>query len=167
MKVVIADTSPLNYLVLIDSVDILHRLYGTIVVPEEVLSELLDPGTPAKVMQWIHNCPEWLSIHAASNTRDAALSQLDPGERAAILLAQQYGRDALLLIDDAAGRIEASRRSIANVGTLGVLRAAARRKLLDLPSALYRLLDTNFRVSEQLVTDLITEDRIRRSGPPG
>jgi predicted nucleic acid-binding protein len=37
MKVVVADTSPLNYLVLIESVDILPALYGEVLVPEEVV----------------------------------------------------------------------------------------------------------------------------------
>lgn len=55
---------------------------------------------------------------------DDDMTHLDPGERAAIALAQSE-RGALLLIDETAGRIEASRRGIRNTGTLGVLRAAA------------------------------------------
>ena len=77
---------------------------------------------------------------------DAGLLHLDPGERAAITLAQS-NPDRLLLIDDLAGRIEATRRRIRTTGTLGVLRAAALRELVDLPTALARLLETNFRVS--------------------
>jgi predicted nucleic acid-binding protein len=92
---------------------------------------------------------------------DAALRQLDPGERAAILLAQQE-RDVLLLIDDAAGRTEAARRGIPSTGTLGVLRAAATRQLLDLPTALKRLAATNFRVSQSLIADLLAEDFERK-----
>jgi predicted nucleic acid-binding protein len=37
MTLVIADTSPLNYLVLINEVRILPDLYGQVVVPPEVL----------------------------------------------------------------------------------------------------------------------------------
>lgn len=33
MTVVVADSSPLNYLVLLGSIDILYRLYGRILVP--------------------------------------------------------------------------------------------------------------------------------------
>jgi hypothetical protein len=40
MRVVVADTSPLNYLVLIDSVDILPQLFGRVIVPVEVVAEL-------------------------------------------------------------------------------------------------------------------------------
>ena len=85
---------------------------------------------------------------------------LDPGERAAITLAQSEP-GALLVIDDTAGRIEASRRGILNTGTLGVLRAAALRGLLDLPTTLARLLETNFRVSMELVSALLAEDAER------
>ncbi len=40
MSVVVADTSPINYLVLIDCIDVLRQLYGTVLIPFEVLSEL-------------------------------------------------------------------------------------------------------------------------------
>ena len=43
MKVVVADTSPINYLVLIDCVNVLQRLYARIVIPQEVFSELTAP----------------------------------------------------------------------------------------------------------------------------
>ncbi len=92
---------------------------------------------------------------------DPALRHLDPGERAAILLAQQEG-DVLLLIDDAAGRREAMRYGIPSTGTLGILRAAAIRQLLDLPTALKSLATTNFRVSQNLVTELLEEDSERK-----
>ena len=47
MTVVVADTSPLNYLALIDLIDVLPRLYGTVVIPQEVLSELTTRMAPA------------------------------------------------------------------------------------------------------------------------
>ena len=46
MTVVIADSSPLNYLTLIGLVDVLHRLYGTVIVPQQVITELTDPAAP-------------------------------------------------------------------------------------------------------------------------
>jgi len=161
MTVVVADTSPLNYLVLIGQIDILRGLYGRVVVPPEVLAELSDRSAPRAVLEWIQSRPEWLEVRVPREGKsDSALSQIDPGERAAILLAQEE-RDVLLLIDDAAGRVEASRRHIPNTGTLGVLRAAARRDLLDLPQALALLGATNFRVSQSLIDALIAEDSER------
>ena len=45
--VVIADTSPLNYLILIGHVDVLKELYGEVVIPRAVLVELRHPTAPA------------------------------------------------------------------------------------------------------------------------
>jgi predicted nucleic acid-binding protein len=163
MTIVVADSSPLNYLVLIDTVDLLPRLYGRILVPTEVIAELTDPVGPERVSRWAAALPDWVEVRRIPAADDPALSHLDPGERAAILLAESE-RDALLLIDDAAGRKEASRRGIPNIGTLGVLRAAALRNLEDLPTILARLTDTNFRVSASLVRQLLDEDSERKGG---
>ena len=160
MTVVVADTSPLNYLVLIESIDVLPRLYRRIVIPQEVFSELTDPDAPRPVWEWARTPPDWLEIRSAPAGNDPALFHLDPGERSAIVLARSEG-DALLLIDEAAGRLEASRRGIANTGTLGVLRAAALADLVDLRSALARLRSTNFRISQSLVDDLLAQDAER------
>ncbi|HYI97642.1 MAG TPA: hypothetical protein VEX68_29150 [Bryobacteraceae bacterium] len=69
----------------------------------------------------------------------------------------------LLIIDDAAGRLAATERGIATVGTLGVLRAASHLNMIDLPAALNRLSNTNFRVPRRLLEDLVSEDRESRS----
>jgi len=160
MTVVVADSSPLNYLTLIGSVDVLHRLYVSVVVPQQVISELIDPAAPPDVREWASNLPGWIEVRDTV-VRDDDMMHLDPGERAAIVLAQSEP-GTLLLIDETAGRIEASRRGIRNTGTLGVLRAAALKDFLDLPTALARLLATNFRVSMELVAALVAEDADRR-----
>jgi predicted nucleic acid-binding protein len=163
MTVVVADSSPLNYLVLLGSIDLLRRLYGSILVPQQVILELTNSAAPHEVKSWARALPSWIDVRSIPPNEDPALFHLDPGEQSAILLAQSE-TGALLLIDDAAGRIEASRRGILNTGTLGVLRAAAITNLVDLPSALARLLKTNFRVSMTLVEDLLAEDADRRAG---
>ena len=90
MTVVVADTSPLNCLALIGEIGILRRLYGRVVVPSEVLAELAGSGAPPEVAAWIQSRPEWLEVRVVRASQDdLALQQLDPGERAAILLAQE------------------------------------------------------------------------------
>jgi predicted nucleic acid-binding protein len=44
--IVVADTSPLNYLILIGEPNLLYRLYGRTVIPRAVLSELQASGAP-------------------------------------------------------------------------------------------------------------------------
>ena len=160
MTVVVADTSPINYLVLIGEIGILPRLYNHILIPEEVFFELMDAGAPLEVRDWTTRHPIWLEIRK-SPLPDTSLMDLDAGERSAIALAE-LETQVLLLIDESAGRLEASRRGIPNTGTLGVLRAAAIDGLVNLPSALGRLLATNFRVSKALVADLLAEDADRK-----
>jgi len=43
---VVADTSPLNYLILIDHINLLPQLYGRVLIPESVLQELSAIETP-------------------------------------------------------------------------------------------------------------------------
>lgn len=162
MKVVVADTSPINYLVLIDCVDILRRLYTRIVIPEEVFSELTDVGAPPQVAAWIRTQPPWIEVRSVpidgSLLLEASESELDAGEVAAIQLALAE-HDSLLLIDEAAGRAVASRLGVANTGTLGVLLAGTREGMVDLKASLDRLQRTNFRISQALVDKLLTEVR--------
>ena len=40
MRPVVADTGPLHYLVLIDAIDILPKLFGRVLIPEIVAVEL-------------------------------------------------------------------------------------------------------------------------------
>jgi predicted nucleic acid-binding protein len=112
MTVVIADSSPLNYLALIGSVEVLHRLYGVVVVRRQVIAELLHVAAPHDVRRWASNLPDWIDVREAVISDDD-MPHLDAGERAAIALAQSEP-DMLLLIDETAGRIEASRRGIRN-----------------------------------------------------
>ena len=49
---VIADTSPLNYLVWIGVVEILPQLYDKVVIPSEVRAELLATDAPSVVQSW-------------------------------------------------------------------------------------------------------------------
>ena len=160
MMVVVADTSPINYLILIGEIGVLQQLYHRVVIPEEVFGELMDTEAPPEVREWAAQHPVWIEIRK-SQSRDATLADLDAGEASAIALAA-LETDVLLLIDESAGRLEASRRGIPNTGTLGVLRRAAIERLVDLPSALNRLLATNFRVSKALVADLLAETADRK-----
>jgi predicted nucleic acid-binding protein len=75
---VVSDTSPLNYLVLIEAVHLLPKLVSGVLIPPTVAAELAHPRTPAVVRQWISNPPPWLEIVAPMNV-DPSLD-LDRGE---------------------------------------------------------------------------------------
>ena len=80
----------------------------------------------------------------------------------AILLAEQLGA-GLMLIDEWDGRHVAVKRGIKVTGTIGVLAAAAKSGLLDLPSAFSSLRRTNFRPPLPLMEQLLAEDASRKS----
>jgi predicted nucleic acid-binding protein len=162
--IVIADTSPLNYLVLIGEAEILQRLYGRVVIPDAVLRELQHFETPTAVSEWIARRPAWLEIERTTIPPDPALRLLGEGEREAITLALQHGPDVLLLIDEGKGRREAQRRKLRTTGTLGVLNDAASRGWVDLPSAFERLRQTTFRASPSLMQILLDRDAERKRG---
>jgi predicted nucleic acid-binding protein len=46
--IVVADTTPINYLILIEEIDILAKLYGRVVIPRVVREELQRPRTPSR-----------------------------------------------------------------------------------------------------------------------
>ncbi|MGO8788155.1 MAG: DUF3368 domain-containing protein [Terriglobia bacterium] len=150
--IVVADASPLHYLVLIHAAEILPTLYTRVLAPQTVVDELTRPGTPGAVGAWIAQAPAWLEIHP-DPPLDPTLALLDPGERAALSLALLVHADRLL-IDDWDGRAEAQRRHLLVTGTLGVLARAHQLQLLDFDVALARLSQTNFYLSKQLVDSI-------------
>jgi len=82
--IVVADTSPLNYLVLIEEIDLLPTLFGTVLIPQAVFQELQHPRTSQQVKDWIMHPPAWLELRTVTSTPSAAIMILDPGEREAI-----------------------------------------------------------------------------------
>ncbi len=151
--IVVSDTSPINYLLLIDQIDLLPHLFEKIIVPEVVRDEMLDPNAPPALQQWIANPPPWLIIRAVP-VIDATLSSLDLGEQAAITLAQTLSAD-LLIIDERLGRQIARERGISIIGTLGILDDAASQSLVDLSDSITRLQKTNFRISRSIIQALL------------
>ena len=158
--IVVTDTSPLNYLILIGEEKLLPKLFGRVIVPHVVFDELQAAGASAKVREWANNLPEWIEIKQAKLTADAALDILDAGEREAILLAQKLVAD-LLLVDDKQARQAAADFGIAITGTLGILDKAARDGLIDLEIAIEKMQKTNFRIADDLVRKLIEESEKR------
>ena len=136
--IVVADTSPINYLVLLGHIEILPKIYGEVLIPQAVYEELQDSDAPTEVRAWLSAPPAWLRISNITYQPDPRLDLLDRGEQDAILLAESLKADRLI-IDDLDGRREATTRKLPVIGTLGVLAEAARRNLLDLSQALAAL----------------------------
>jgi len=154
--IVVADTSPLVYLILIQCEHVLPALYDRVVTPRAVISELAHPQTPEAARAWAVRPPSWLHIAKPSQTIVAS-KRLGRGELEAITLAKELKAGALL-IDDRYAREEAMRHHLPIVGTLGVLGDAADAKLIDLPDAVARLRQTNFYASDALYEWLLSRN---------
>jgi predicted nucleic acid-binding protein len=162
VRLVISDTGPINYLVLIGHIDLLPILFERVIMPVAVLDELADPDAPPSVRAWIANPPNWIEVRESpAFFDDALLATLDDGERAAIALAALHPELLLLLMDDRAGVLVARKKGLAVTGTLGVLDMASQRGLLDLAEAFKRLRNTTFRCPEEIMNGLLRMQKRR------
>jgi predicted nucleic acid-binding protein len=161
MRSVVADAGPPHYLVLIEAVEVLPRLFGRVLIPDIVAAELSQAATPPAVRAWMQSAPPWLEHHQMSPPFDVS-TQRGAGERAAIELAQSVGAQ-LLLIDDRAGDLAARARGLETTGTVGVLLRAAQLDLVDLATAFTRLRSTNFRYRPELLDALLAQREARDS----
>jgi len=75
--VVVADTSPINYLILIAQIELLKQLYTRILIPPAVVAELKHPIAPKPVRDWADNAPEWVEVLSPKSR--LMLAQLDLG----------------------------------------------------------------------------------------
>lgn len=160
--IVIADTTPLHYLILIGEAEILGHLFGSILVPQAVVDELSVDRTPKTVKDWLGSKPSWLQVRQPSFELSDVAKSLGRGERAAIALAVELEADALLL-DDKRAKNEARRRNIPVITILNILEFAAEKSLLDLPGAITRLRLTNFYLpAEDAIREALERDKQRK-----
>jgi predicted nucleic acid-binding protein len=166
--IVVADPSPLNYLIRLGHPEVLQEIYGRVLVPEAVLAEMRHPEAPSEVRAWALAPPNWIELMHVREL-DATLSvELGVGEREATSLALEVRAD-LLLIDERAGRAEAESRRIPVAGTLAVLLQASLRGYFDFPEVVGRLRGFGFRVSAKVEAVMLAryEDARRSSRGPG
>ena len=94
--IVVSDTSPLNYLVLIDLQHILPELFERILIPAAVREELQSAGAPEAIARFMAAAPAWLETREVSEV-DPKLQYLDRGEREAITLAASLSAGSVLI----------------------------------------------------------------------
>ncbi len=155
-RLVIADTGPVNYLILIGYIDLLPALFEKVILPLPVRAELSATNAPTAVRSWTAALPDWLEVRETQPDFevDPLLKRLHAGEQAAIGLATDLKAD-LLLMDDRKGVIAARGKGLRVTGTLGILELAAKDGLIDFPQAIARLRRTNFRSPDALLNALL------------
>ena len=149
---VVADSSPLIFLSRAGLLEVLARVFGRVVVPAVVWAEVI--GTRPDAHGTVDlRAAAWVLVDGRT-LPDIDLG-LDPGETAAILLAEALDAD-LLLIDERAGRAIAEGRGLAVRGTLGVLvQARLSGALVALRPALDAMEAEGFRISPALMAEAL------------
>jgi predicted nucleic acid-binding protein len=162
--IVVADTTPLNYLIRLGLPDVLQEFYGRVLVPPAVLSEMRHPDAPAAVRAWALSPPAWLEETPVGELDVTLAENLGMGERQAISLALEIHAD-VLLIDEQAGRRQAEERHIFVTGTLTVLLKASLRGYCDFSEKIKQLREYGFWVSAATVAFML--DRYEKAKKQG
>ena len=122
MKIVI-DSSPLISLTVIDQLELLERLFSTVIVPQAVYREVKAAKNRSeyeRIVNFIKN-----RVYLSKEEKNMR-SKLGDGETEAITLYFELNAD-LLIIDDKKARNEAKSKNIKFLGTLGILTLAKRK----------------------------------------
>lgn len=139
-NIIISDTSCLIILTKIGALDLLHQLYKTVTITNDIL------------MEYGEQLPDWIEVQQTNDPYRQQLleMQIDKGEASAIALALE-GEDNILILDDWKARKWAERLGLSVTGTLGVIIKARNTGLIaSIKPYLYKIRDTNFRISEEL-----------------
>ncbi len=154
--IVVSDTTPIHYLILIDREFILPALFGEVLVPEEVLREMCHPNAPLVVREWAGSTPDWVVTRSAN--ADDFIDGLDVGETAAINIALEVDADAVLM-DDRRGIREATKRGLRILTTFALLEQASRAGLIDFAESIDALATTTFRMpSESIIAEFLARN---------
>ena len=155
--IVVSNTSPITSLSAIGYVNLLHDIYGTIIIPSAVYEEMTHvgyavPGTiEVTTLSWIEKRTlENRSLFEQLN------HELHRGESETIALAISLNTDRVI-IDENPGRKKAMSLGLNVMGILGILLIAKRRRLI---AAIQPLMDdlilkAGFLVNQRLYLDLL------------
>ena len=154
MPLIVSDAGPLIALCRIGQLELLHKLFGRVVVPEVVVRELrldeLRPGVELLAQAILQD--HWIESTEAPGSH--TLPGLGDGESAAILLAEHL--HCPLLVHERRARLVAAKRGLSIVGTGRVLLAAKQKHLIrNVGDVLNALKGAGYRLSDELCSRLL------------
>lgn len=154
---VVSNTTPVSNLIRIRQLPLLEKLFGRVVIPEQVAEEMAAGSHLLGTWQQVPGA-EAILVEA---TLDGPflrqlLVRLDAGEAAAIALAVDR-RASLILMDELDGRKVARHHHLQIAGTLGILLEAKRRGYVGEVRPLIESLEReSFRISATLKEQVLT-----------
>jgi uncharacterized protein len=167
----VSNTSPLIWLAKIGKLNLLKDLFGEVFISEESYKEAVEVGlregySDALVIK--DACDQgWIKVERLDKKQVAVCQniirhslELHVGEVQAILLAREFGKDTLLVIDDSSGRAFAETWGLKVKGVLYVMMTALRNDLLDKAKAkdtVLFLVSKGFRIEPKFLARIIQE----------
>ena len=156
MTIVVSDTTPLSELAKIGQLQLLRDVFGEVIIPAEVYQEATTGTHPA--VQAVQ-AATWIQVRAVGNAQKVVdlqiATNLDRGECAAIVLAEELNANQLLL-DDLEARRVAQSRSLPVTGTIGTLLLAKEKGLIpNLKDLLDALMANGTRIGSRLYQDAL------------
>ena len=153
--IVVADTTPIITLMKLQRLDLLEKLFDTVLVPNAVFEELISNSNYLTEAQMVVECPFLKRLEVSDRQSIKILHEvvgLDVGESEAIALAEENHAD-LLIIDERKGRRVAKQMELKITGTIGILLQAYDCKILsqeEILSCSERLRNSRIRISDSL-----------------
>ena len=156
--IVVSDTTPIHYLILLQKESILPALFDQIVIPGAVIFEMTHPNAPEPVRTWAADPPEWVTVKTGNDEILSGIAGLGSGETSAIAIALELDADGVLIDDRKAAR-EAIKKGLTVLTTFALLELASRKGLLDFGSVIDELSRTSF----HFPPDEIVDEFLRRN----
>jgi len=151
---IVADTGPIIGLAKIGRISLLKKLATEVLIPPIVHKELYGKiGSESdQIDQALNDFVHVVELGSFEVNLDEPLINLGEGEKQSIFLASTLKGEALLLIDDRAGRQAADNLNISKIGLVGILLLAKKRGLIDnVGSLLQELRAAGYWLSDEVI----------------
>lgn len=155
--IVVSNSSPLIGFASIHRFDILHQIFGHIIIPQAVYREAVIEGREIGGAKREVTAATWIETCTVGNRNavNELLERLDEGEAETIVLAYEISADWVLM-DERKGRKIITEWGLKKIGTLGILLKAKQIGLLSVIRPEIELLcQEGFTVSQDVIETVL------------
>ena len=155
-EIVIVNSTPIIALSSIDSLNLLRKIYGTVIIPEAVKAEI-SFKSKSKAHYQLNKSSDWIQIREITNEfhKQMFKTQLHDGEVEVMILGQELNAD-LLVIDDFVAREHAKYLGFKVIGTIGILISAKSKGFIhQIKPLMDKLIINGIYISNRLYSEII------------